>query len=131
METRRGFSLLEVVAGISILTTFSVILVPILQRQAAWRQELRRVQIAQFHLQNCAESLLSANKLAIPTAKEIETSLKLEEMLRVLPQGKGEAEVNSENGAIRVRLRLIWRSKPEAIPSKSELNVWLPRGKGA
>jgi len=131
--SRSGFSLVEAMIGISALAICTLMIVPMLQGQAAWRQELRREQFARITLQNLATQL-QADPPDEVTEEALGPLLEMtSERVEVFPEGKIEAEVSPESDppGDRVRLRLSWGKKGESSRFKVELVTWVfKRGGG-
>lgn len=122
-----GFTLIEAVVGMSMLSLCTLTLIPVLQSQAIWRQELRRQQFAQITLQNIAVEL-QADPPDEVTVKTLEPRLALSlETLQTLPHGKVEAIVDAESEPVgdRVQLHLSWGTKQDVPRSQVGLVVWL------
>ena len=131
--SRRGFSLVEAMIGIAALAICTLMIVPMLQGQAAWRQELRREQFARITLQNIATELqiVPPNEL---TEEALGPLLEMtSEQGEVFPEGKIEAELSPESDppGHRVRLRLSWGKEGDNSRFKVELVTWVfERGGG-
>lgn len=131
--SRSGFSLVEAMIGISALTICTLMIVPMLQGQAAWRQELRREQFARITLQNIATELQAKPPDEV-TEETLGPLLEMtSELGEVFPEGKIEAELSPESDppGHQVRLRLSWGKQGESSRFKVELVTWVfERGVG-
>lgn len=124
--------MLEALVAISILSVFSLTLLPLFQRHSAWQLEIRRQQFAQFTLQNFSEQLLSVpsedwtpEKL---TPESLQSRLILTpDQLTLFPQGRIESEIHPTPDAQgkRILLRLLWKSRPQLSEHRTELTLWL------